>query len=86
MSELLPSRQNEGYEACDDESGGLLQRTRSLTAPLDYSAAHNQRPLWNTDRWGTIPPPPYMGGTSLYTREALVHTFRHCSPLTHLSR
>ena len=23
-----------------------------------------------------------MGGTSLYTREALVHTFRHCAPLT----
>ena len=24
MSELLPSRQNEGYEACDDEAEGLM--------------------------------------------------------------
>ena len=77
-----PQGGNKGCGACDDEGGGLLQRTQSPTAPLDYSAAHNQRPLWNTHRWGTIPPPPYMGGTSLYTREALVHTFRHCSPLT----
>ena len=38
MSELLPSRQNEGYEACDDESGGLLQRTHFSDALLDYSA------------------------------------------------
>ena len=45
MSELLPSRQNEGYEACDDESGGLLQRTHFSDALLDYSAAHNRKPL-----------------------------------------
>ena len=36
MSELLPSRQNEGYGACDDEGGGLFPKTLFFGAVPDY--------------------------------------------------
>ena len=36
MSELLPTRQNEGYGACDDEGGGLFPKILLLGAASDF--------------------------------------------------
>ena len=42
MSELLPSRQNEGYGACDDEGGGLFPKTLLLGAVADYELLNSR--------------------------------------------
>ena len=42
MSELLPSRQNEGYGACDDEGGGLLPKTLFFGAVSDYELPNSR--------------------------------------------
>ena len=42
MSELLPSRQNEGYGACDDEGGGLFPKTLFCRAVSDYELPNSR--------------------------------------------
>ena len=42
MSELLPSRQNEGYGACDDEGGGLFPKTLFCREVSDYELPNSR--------------------------------------------
>ena len=66
---IPPPRRRKLRILCFRLKGG--KRSRSAAPPLPSEPAD-----------AGLPRGPESRATSLYTREALVHTFRHCSPLT----
>ena len=69
MSELLPSRQNEGYEACDDEAEGLFPSGQYFRAASDYELLNSRAVRWKTTCGAAIPHP--LRGSPLYTKGPL---------------
>ena len=72
MSELLPSRQNEGYEACDDEAEGLFPSGQYFRAASDYELLNSRAVRWKTTCGAAIPHP--LRGSPLYTKGPLFRT------------
>ena len=66
---IPPPRRRKLRILCFRLKGG--KRSRSAAPPLPSEPAD-----------AGLPRGPESRATSLYTREALAHTFRHCSPLT----
>ena len=69
MSELVPSRQNEGYEACDDEAEGLFPSGQYFRAASDYELLNSRAVRWKTTCGAAIPHP--LRGSPLYTKGPL---------------
>ena len=75
MSELLPTRQNEGYGACDDEGGGLFPKTLFCREVSDYELP-NSRAVQSERLLLSINPSAALNGRHLPLHKGAIGAYR----------